>query len=247
MSVTRLTISPDGSLAIVEGWGSVYVLDTRTWAESRRFPESSVAEKRYGSSNPHFTPDGKYLLMQSDQPALRILDTETWQPLPHLQGMPVDALDWFPASSARRSVYLTNNGQVALWNPDEKRDVAVLDGDSSYILSLAWSPDESMVAIATVRQPGDGLPVSCRIRIESGTRKTAPLCKSFGLLNRRLTPYTGCFGGLTENTSWPRDDRRLVAGCGDGVIRVWDTPPIVEELTAFEHSLTEDSKAGAQP
>ena len=283
MSVTGLTISPEGSLAVVEGWGRVYVLDTQTWAELRRFPESPGAEKRYGLSNPHFTPDGKYLLMQSDQPALRIFDTETWQPLPRLQGMPVDALDWFPALSARRSVYLTNNGQVALWNPDEKRDVAVLDGDS-HILSLAWSPDESMVAIATLRPPDDGLAATYRIRIwntENGAivQELRPFeqkaysvegllwwpdgkyvlgaTKSDGFFTSRAigiwSVQTGRHRG--ELTGCPSkvfglgllDDGRLVAGCGDGVIRVWDTPGILEELTAFDNSLVDERKAAVQP
>jgi WD40 repeat protein len=100
-------------------------------------------------SNPQFTADGKYLIVQSDQPALCVYDTQTWERVPAAPGMPQGALAFYPARSGQTSVYLSSSGKIALWSSSEQRNIAVFD-DKGRLERVAYSPDESMVATVTV-------------------------------------------------------------------------------------------------
>jgi WD40 repeat protein len=159
-----LLFSPDGSSVLVDGRCEIDLLDAQSGKGLRRFSEPLIDRHQQCLSNPHFTPDGNYLLLQSSQPALIIYQTTTWQRVAAVPGMPDGALAYFPAPQSRRSVYLTATGEIALWNIPEKRKIATLD-DNGRIIHLAFSPDQSMVAAATLHGAGERFAGVYRVRI----------------------------------------------------------------------------------
>jgi WD40 repeat protein len=273
--ITRLTLSADGSVAAVERWGEIDLLDTRTWRGIRKFSEPFVERNRHQLSNPQFTPDGRYLLLQSNEPALQIFETKTWQRRPTLPGMPVGVLAYFPAPSGQRSVYLAGSGAISLWNPKDNRDIGLLD-DNGRIVRLAFSPDESMVAAVTLHKAGEmTVPTIFRVRIwktdngallqemrpfERSARSVDGLLwwpdgkyllavtksdsifttQGIGIWNVKTGRHRGQLVGCSTNNIFGlvlHSDGRVFEGCGDGIIRVWDTPKTLEQITAFEASL----------
>lgn len=79
-------------------------------------------------------------------------------------GMPTVAAGWFPAPYRQRSVYVEAGGEIALWSSRENRKVARLDGEGR-VLRIAWSPDESLVAIATLHREEGPVPWRYRVRV----------------------------------------------------------------------------------
>src|SRR5262245_12338819 len=76
ISVEGLSFSPDGSLAAIQGRYEVRLLDTGTWRRFRDFTEPMIGQKPV--SHLQFTPDGRFLLLRSGEPALLVYDTKTW-------------------------------------------------------------------------------------------------------------------------------------------------------------------------
>lgn len=156
--VQDVRFSPDGSMAVVGGFGDVDVYDARTWKGIRRLSE--IVEGHHRLSCPRFTPDGRFLLVQSAEPALRIFDTKIWEPRAPLADMPPDAVTYFPAQNGESAIYTTAAGVIALWNQSQRHMAAQLDNNGR-ILSLAFSPDQSLVAVVTAHEKNDtkvGLP-----------------------------------------------------------------------------------------
>jgi WD40 repeat protein len=96
--------------------------------------------------------------------------------------------------------------------PFEHNERGEIDG-------LLWSPDGRYV-LAAVR--GDAFWTSRQIAIWS--------LKS----GRHRGNLTGCPTGVTGIALL--DDDRLVAGCSDGKIRIWDIGRALQEVDAFERS-----------
>src|ERR1700678_985977 len=140
-----LAVSPSGFVAAVEGVGCIDVRDAALAHRIGVLAEPLVGNHRNQLSNPQFTADGKYLIVQSDQPALCVYDTQTWERVPAAPGMPQGALAFYPARSGQTSVYLSSSGKIALWSSSEQRNIAVFD-DKGRLERVAYSPDESMVA-----------------------------------------------------------------------------------------------------
>jgi WD40 repeat protein len=174
-SIAGLSFSPDGAVAVVEGWGEIDVRDAQSFKGIRQFAEPFIEGKRHQLSHPQFMPDGHYMMMESNGPAPIVVDTKTWQRVSVIPGtppgMPPGALAYFPAPYGRRSVYRTAAGEIALWNPDDNRNIALLDSDGS-IERLAWSPDQTMVAAVTLHGASEKSAGEYRVRIwnaEDGT------------------------------------------------------------------------------
>lgn len=162
--ITSLSFSPDGLSAVAEGWGEIYVLDGASLKCLRRISEPFIDRTRHQLSSPVFTPDGRYLYIQSNKPELLIVETKNWQRVSTGPEMPTGALAFFPAADGQRSVYLTRTGQIALWSPQEKRDIAILDKEGR-IVRLSYSPDGSMVATVTLHSASERSAVLYRMRI----------------------------------------------------------------------------------
>ncbi|MBL8291491.1 MAG: WD40 repeat domain-containing protein [Bryobacterales bacterium] len=154
--VAGLTLSPDGSLLAVEGNYMIDLRDAATLKGLHHFQELQNEGQLYRLFNPQFTKDGRYLLIQSNQPALLAFDTRTLRRVVSVPGVPPGAAGFFPAPHAQRSVYTTVSGEIALWNQEEKRKVAPLDSEGR-IVRIAYSPDESMVAAVTFHNESDSV------------------------------------------------------------------------------------------
>ena len=63
VAVAGLSLSPDGSIAVVQGWGAVLLLDTQTWQSFCKLEEPIIDGKQHQLSHPHFTPEGRFLLL----------------------------------------------------------------------------------------------------------------------------------------------------------------------------------------
>ena len=146
-----LTLSPDGSVAAGCDVGEVSLFHTQTWTHFRQIAEPLIDGHQIGLSNPVFTPDGRYLLLQGSEPTLKAFDTTTWQQQPIPAEIPQGALAYYPSGDRQRAVYATRNGTITLWDPLARRDVGVLDVMGK-VESLAFSPDQTLVAVATVQE-----------------------------------------------------------------------------------------------
>jgi len=207
-----------------------------------------------------------------------VYDTKTWkrhQKLP--DDLPRDAIDYVPAQTTKRAVYLSKNNVLTLWDADQRREIAKLD-DNVRLDHCAFSPDESLVAVATAQKVSGGYWSPYRIRIwraEDGTltNELRPfereVCEAVeGLLwwpdgfyllaatkadnfftsrgvdvwnvksGRHRGEFIGCPTNLTGLGLFG-DGRRLVSGCADGRIRIWDAESAIKQTAEFERSLAE--------
>lgn len=159
-----LSFSPGGSIAVVQGAYWVGVMDARNWTKVGIFKEPEVRGHLNRLFNPQFTPDGRYFLLQTDQPALRIYDRHTWQRVELSAEIPRDATSYFPAMNGERAVYASKSGAMKLWDPISRRDMATLD-KSGMIISADFSPDDSLVAIASMQRSGAAATFQYRMRV----------------------------------------------------------------------------------
>ena len=160
----EIRFSPDGSLAAFSGGCGCHVLDTKTWQVLAQFEESGVAR-----SSPRFTADGRFLILHCyyngrKASRLRAYDIQSGESRGISIGLPMGALDYVEARSGKRAVILLKDKTVALWDVARRRDYAKL-AEHVESCKVAFSPDESIVAIATERQRDDGNWPFYRIRI----------------------------------------------------------------------------------
>jgi WD40 repeat protein len=143
-----ITFSPNASLAVISGWGTCALVETRNWRRLREFAEPTIDRRQHGLEHPRFTPDGKYLVLQCSEPSLRIFDTATWERVARLTDIPEDAVRYIPAPKKKRAVVRLKSGTVALWDLERHAAVAELDRGCS-LTHAAFSPDEALLATVT--------------------------------------------------------------------------------------------------
>ncbi len=163
-----IKFSPDGSLAVSAGFAGwegnrCSVIDAKTGKVVRHFQEPMVGRQMGILRFPQFTADGRFLLLLCFQPdgnghvtvLPRVYDTKTWVTRDKLPGFPENALTCIEAPKGKRAVVLLKGSVAALWDRERHREYAKLDEDVQ-IRQVAFSPDESMVAMATLHERGDG-------------------------------------------------------------------------------------------
>lgn len=96
-----------------------------------------------------FTPDGNYLLLQSNIPSIRIYDTKAWKPVEQLPDMPADAVSYRPSSDWKHAIFVSRTGEIDLWDTVSRRCLALYEPNEE-LKSVAFSPDDSIVAIVTI-------------------------------------------------------------------------------------------------
>jgi hypothetical protein len=157
------TVSPDDSIAVVQGQFEVGIMDTASSKIVRELREPEVGRRMTRLSNPCFTPDGHYLLLRSSLPALRIFDTKTWDPITSLPFLPAGAIAFFPSKDWTRAVYGSDGGDIGLWDVTQKRLIAKL-ASGSEISDVQFSPDGSLIAVA-FRPKGQSRLVSLSMQV----------------------------------------------------------------------------------
>jgi WD40 repeat protein len=157
----NITFSPDGSLAVITGWGvsDCCLVETRTWKLLRDFQEPTVG--RYGGKLyfPQFTADGQCLLFLCALPdieghittVLRAYDARSWAKLDKLPWLPEDALTCIESPRAKRAVLLLKGNVLALWNSQQRKVYATLD-QGVQIDQVVFSRDGAMVAVVSKQE-----------------------------------------------------------------------------------------------
>ncbi len=225
-----ITFSPNGSLAVAIPYRGVgfhwSVWDTKTRKVVRDFQEPLVGQ-HYGTLRfPQFTADGRFLLFlcsppgSNDDTAIlpRVYDTKTWEKRNRLPGFPGNVLTCIEAPKGKRTVILLKGNVTALWDSEGHREYAKLDEDVQ-IRQVAFSPDASMVAMATLHKQGDKYWTIYRIRVW----KTAT-----GELVHQLRPFEQDTCEDVVGLQWTADSQHILAATkadsfvSDYDINIWD-------------------------
>ena len=218
MSPEEIRLSPDGSLAAFAGGSWCHVLEHRTWQLLPRF-EGPPGVARYA---PRFTADGRFLLLHCSgydektmmrQVTLRAYDTKSGEDKGQLPGLPDGVLDYVEGTSGKHAVILLKKKTLGLRDIAGHRDYAKL-AERIETCKVAFSPDESMVAIATERQRDDGNWPFYRVRIWN---------TATGKLEQELQP-TGHHA--VEGLQWTPDARFVFAATrasspDDYTVQIW--------------------------
>jgi hypothetical protein len=154
-----IAFSPDGMLVATSAVDCL-IVDTSTLKLIR-----NLSEPRHDGQpplgDPHITPDGHCLVLRAgDNSGLRFFDTKTWEQVGPVPGIPADALQWKPSKSWRHAVTGNKPLVVSLWDAKSK-SARQLD-PMARLLDVAFSPDESQVAVVTSDKDGYSNP---RLRI----------------------------------------------------------------------------------
>jgi hypothetical protein len=190
-----IAFSPDGALASIAG-DACEVFDTKTWKVLRRLSEPPTGHRYRTLQDPHFTPDGRCLVIRAGDDMLRFFDTTTWKPVAPIPAIPADAAKWRPSKSWGHAVMRTKGGAVSLWDA-KTQTASVLDPESP-LLDAAFSPDESHFVIATAEKNGYSNP---RLRVfETATGK---------LVHELRYGEMGC--DRLRSTRWTPDGRYVLA------------------------------------
>lgn len=187
------TISPDGSLRAEKGNYEIIIRNAKH-VEIRHLREPEIKRHVDTLFAPFFSPDGRFLLVQSSHPAIRIYDTKTWQLLPSLPGLPRDVVAYFPDKDWKLAVFASSEGEIGLWDSRSRRKTATLGTDQK-LLDAAFSPDQALVAVVT------------RGRKEGNTGKTqVRVWRSDGSMLSELQQHSDLIGRIMW---WP-DSKHLL-------------------------------------
>jgi WD40 repeat protein len=153
----NLAVSPDHCLIVRQALYSTattQVVDAKTMTVVHEVVEPQSSRRRIHIPHARFTPDGRYLLLLSNMPAIRIYNTKTWQPVNTLPGMPSGGVAYYPSSDWAHGLVVSAAGAVGLWDAHVNRKLANLDLDGE-IQGVSFSPDDSLVAVTSGRQNPD--------------------------------------------------------------------------------------------
>jgi WD40 repeat protein len=155
--ILTLAVSPDRSLIVRQAlWYNprTQILDSKTLTVVYEVNEAQFGPRVIYISHAWFTPDGRFLLLLSNLPAIRIYDTKTWLQLDTLPGMPSGGVAYYPSLDWGHGLVVSPAGAVDLWDATAHSKLARLDLNGE-IQSVSFSPDNSLVAVTSVRQNKD--------------------------------------------------------------------------------------------
>jgi hypothetical protein len=155
--ILTLAVSPDRSLIVQQAlWYDprTQIMDSKTLKVVHELNEPQLGPRWIYVSHAWFTPDGRFLLLLRNLPAIRIYDTKTWRQLDTLPGMPSGGVAYYPSSDWAHGVVVSPAGEADLWDGTAGRKLARLDLDGE-LQSVSFSPDGSLFAVTSVRQNKD--------------------------------------------------------------------------------------------
>ena len=161
--------NPDGSLEATQVVNEI-VISNPTQGDFRWLREPEVHRHVDALFGPFFSPNGRFLLVQSTHPAVRIYDTRTWEQVRTLPGLPSDVVRYFPDKNWKLGVFASSKGDIGLWDSHKRRQIANL-ASGKELMDAEFSPDHSLVAVA-FQSMTDVHPGGLRARIwrTNGTR-----------------------------------------------------------------------------
>lgn len=150
-----LAISPDRSLTVKRYLpfdGRTVVTDAKRSAVVHEETDTLLDRRWIYMSHAWFTPDGRFLLLLSNRPAIYIYDTKTWQRVDTLPGLPPGGVAYYPSLDWKHGVLVSQTGEIELWDTGRKLAMLDLDGE---LQSVSFSPDDSLFAMTSVHQNND--------------------------------------------------------------------------------------------
>ncbi len=200
-----IAFSTDGSLAAVTDIsGKGCVLETKTWKVIQDFSQPYAGRP----SPPQFTADGHFLMFPCKQRDAdghytivpRAYDTKSWQQYDKLPGLPENAIACIQAPKQTRAVLLLKGNTMVLWNSERRIEYAKLQ-EHVRIKDVAFSPDETMVAVSTGRDGENDWAID----------NVSVWRMDTGELVHRLRPFEAGFCEKVAGLQWTRDGNYLLA------------------------------------
>lgn len=154
---TILAISQDGYLTVrqvLHDTPAVTITDTNQSNVIRVLRVPQPGNRFVGITDAQFTPDGRYLMLLTTLPAIRIYDTKDWQQAGSLPGLPSEASLYYPSTDWKHGIAVYPNGDIVLWEAQSRRQIAKIDTDGG-VSAVAFSPDDSMVATTSSHENTD--------------------------------------------------------------------------------------------
>jgi len=145
---TILAISPDHYMTVrqvLHDTPAVTITDTNPSNVIRVLRVTQPGNRFVGITDADFSPDGRYLMLLTTLPAVRIYDTKDWQQVGSLLDVPPEASLYYPSPDWKYGIAVYANGDVALWDAPSRRQIAKIDIDGE-LSAASFSPDDSMVA-----------------------------------------------------------------------------------------------------
>jgi len=139
LGAQSISFNPDKTKAVIGHYGPCEVVDLKTWQFTQR--------KGYIPSS-CFTRDGRHVVVEVKDRPLQIYDVDSWQRVDQLPEIPDKARMFVPARGVARAVVQLMDGTLSLWDVDQHHEVMKWQ-EQAQLLQTAFSPDESMVAVAT--------------------------------------------------------------------------------------------------
>jgi WD40 repeat protein len=228
------SLSPDGKLVAVGGWGpdgggAVYHL--ATGRPVYRFEQSSVTDI------PCFSPDGKVLASSTGLHVISLNDAATGKPLRWLRGYEIKTGNLLNMTGiaftpdSKTLVSAGGDGTIRLWDVATGKERRRLSGGADGVCQIALSPDGALlasVAYTKIARGGGGtfFPGN-RVRLwdlASGKEVRQ-------VIIRTAKRYEGRPMG-PQLLAFTPDGKALLTGGPDNALRVWD-PATGKELRRF--------------
>ena len=200
---TILAISPDRYLnvrQVLHDTPAVTITDVNPSNVIRVLRVPQPGNRFVGITDADFSPDGRYLMLLTTLPALRIYDTEDWQLVGSLPDLPPEASLYYPSSDWKDGVAVYANGDVVLWDAQSRRKIAKIDIDGG-LSAVSFSPDDSMVATTSSHENRD----------HSSTLHLRLWNVSTGGMVEELRPFEQTTNGDIGEPIWWSDGEFLLA------------------------------------
>ena len=194
----ELKFSPDGRTVAAIRTRGCAMLDIATWRDLFEIAEPRMGERHLPFSSPQFTPDGRYLLLRTREPALRVYDATTGKPAERPPYIPAEAVAFVQAPRQPRAV-VQSPSATYLWDTDLLRVIAPLD-ETGDLSGVAFSPDESRAALSFVPK--------------RGSRREHRICvikTEHVVLLRILRPFAQDRCEMARDLTWSPDGQYLLA------------------------------------